>query len=281
MKFGKNMRRQSFVSVRLNIWIRRCAVKVSHLFGIHLERDVKKDQIVEFISTIHPLTTNHSLIRVGGDGDGGYLVPDDLDGIRYLFSPGVSTKISFESELADQGIKCFLADSSVSLSPLIRSNVNFMQKFIGILDSETDISIETWMNQCIGSDESDCILQMDIEGAEYENLLTIPDEVLSRFRILVIEFHFLELLGSYFGHKVITSVFRRLTDKYHVVHIHPNNCSEVVKISGVLIHPVIEVTFLRKDRVAHFSPSKSPRHLLDEDNTSSKRTIDLLKNWRS
>ena len=85
MKFGKNMRRQSFVSVRLNIWIRRCAVKVSHLFGIHLERDVKKDQIVEFISTIHPLTTNHSLIRVGGDGDGGYLVPDDLDGFRLVF----------------------------------------------------------------------------------------------------------------------------------------------------------------------------------------------------
>ena len=265
----------------VNIWMRAQIIKTLHFFRLNIERDIGKNQIVEFISSIHPMQTNFKLIRVGGRGDGGYLVPDDLGGVNYLFSPGVSTKIAFESELADQGIKCFLADYSVSLSPLIRSNVNFMQKFIGILDSETDISIKTWMNQCIGSDESDCILQMDIEGAEYENLLTIPDEVLSRFRILVIEFHFLELLGSYFGHKVITSVFRRLTDKYHVVHIHPNNCSEVVKISGVLIHPVIEVTFLRKDRVAHFSPSKSPRHLLDEDNTSSKRTIDLLKNWRS
>ena len=27
---------------------------------------------------------------IGGAGDGGYLVPDDLDGIEYCFSPGVN-----------------------------------------------------------------------------------------------------------------------------------------------------------------------------------------------
>lgn len=137
------------------------------------------------------------------------------------------------------------------------------------------------MNQCIGSDESDCILQMDIEGAEYENLMIIPEFILRRFRILVIEFHFFELLGSYFGHKVITSVFRRLMDNYHVVQIHPNNCSEVIKVSGVLIHPVIEVTFLRKDRVEHFSPSESSRHVLDQDNISSMKSVNLLQNWHA
>lgn len=137
------MRRQSFESASVNLWMRKCVVRVLHLFGIHLERDIKRDKIVEFISSIHPMTTDHKLIRVGGNGDGGYLVPDDLDGIKYLFSPGVSTKLSFESELADQGIKCFLADYSVSLSTSINSNVYFMKKFVGILDSETDIRIET------------------------------------------------------------------------------------------------------------------------------------------
>lgn len=270
-----------FRLMSVNIWMRTHIIKTLHFFRMNIERDIGKNQIVEFISSIHPMNTNFKLIRVGGSGDGGYLIPDDLVGVNYLFSPGVSNKISFESELAGRGIKCFLADYSVSLPHSIKRNVNFIKKFIGILDSETEISIETWMNQCIGSDESDCILQMDIEGAEYENLMVVSDSTLRRFRILVIEFHFLELLGSYFGHKVITSVFRRLTDKYHVVHIHPNNCTEVVKISGVMIHPVIEVTFLRKDRIEKFSPSKSSRHLLDEDNISSKKTIDLLKNWHS
>ena len=166
------------------------AIEAFHFFKMHIERDIGKHQIVEFISSIHPVKTNLELIRVGGSGDGGYLIPDDLSGVNYLFSPGVSTKISFESELADRGIKCFLADYSVSLSPSIKGNVNFMKKFVGILDNETDISIETWMNQCIGSDESDCILQMDIEGAEYNVLeKMIEDGSIDYINTLFVEWH--------------------------------------------------------------------------------------------
>ena len=39
------------------------------------------------------------LIRVGGEGDGGYLVPNILKNISYCYSPGVSFTASFEKEL--------------------------------------------------------------------------------------------------------------------------------------------------------------------------------------
>ena len=51
--------------------------------------------------------------RVGSDGDGGYLVPDDLENINYLFSPGVGCKQDFDHECADKGMKVCMVDASV------------------------------------------------------------------------------------------------------------------------------------------------------------------------
>ena len=52
------------------------------------------------LQALRPLDPGIELIRIGPDSDGGYLVPDDLDGIRHAFSPGVSTESGFEAELA-------------------------------------------------------------------------------------------------------------------------------------------------------------------------------------
>ena len=256
-------------------------IRFLRVLGIHCERATKKNQIIDLVTSIKPVVTNFELTRIGALGDGGYLVPDDLVGIKYAFSPGVSSKISFESDLASRGVKCFLADYSVSLPAQVSQDIQFLKKYVGICDSENFIKMDSWFNQSVGEGYSDCILQMDIEGAEYENLLNIPDDILARFRILVIEFHFLELIGSYFGFKLISSVFNRLTEKYDVVHIHPNNCSKPVKISGVKIHPVVEITFLKKDRATQRTPSTSQRHPLDQDNINTRRSVNLLNNWHS
>ena len=46
-----------------------------------------------------PKASPFGLIRIGGNSDGAYLVPDDLQGISCCFSPGVSDRKSFEDEL--------------------------------------------------------------------------------------------------------------------------------------------------------------------------------------
>ena len=53
----------------------------------------------------------------GPDGDGGYLVPDDLEGIVACFSPGVSNVAGFEKDCALKGMKVFMADASVEARP--------------------------------------------------------------------------------------------------------------------------------------------------------------------
>ena len=44
--------------------------------------------------------------------NGGYLVPNCLDDIKFCFSAGVDDKISFENDLYNRNIKSFLADYS-------------------------------------------------------------------------------------------------------------------------------------------------------------------------
>jgi len=42
-------------------------------------------EVEQFFNLVKPVKTNHDLIRVGGQVDGGYLIPDDLEGIETCF----------------------------------------------------------------------------------------------------------------------------------------------------------------------------------------------------
>ncbi|MBK8356390.1 MAG: hypothetical protein IPL13_13755 [Saprospiraceae bacterium] len=83
------------------------------LFGILLIRATKKDDLVSFIKKLSPLKTNLELIRLGPNGDGGYLVPDDLENIEACFSPGVDKISEFEKACSLLEMKIFMADKSV------------------------------------------------------------------------------------------------------------------------------------------------------------------------
>lgn len=73
----------------------------------HIMPMVELEKLQEFLGAVRPKKTNHLLIRIGGEGDGGYLVPDDLGGINSCFSPGVSFVADFELALAQGGGSVF------------------------------------------------------------------------------------------------------------------------------------------------------------------------------
>ena len=75
-------------------------MKIVGYFGLRVERYVDKSKVREFVELLRPVTTEVGLIRVGGNDDGGYLIPNDLDGIIALFSPGVAQTATFEVEIA-------------------------------------------------------------------------------------------------------------------------------------------------------------------------------------
>ncbi|MFA6121219.1 MAG: FkbM family methyltransferase [Sideroxydans sp.] len=234
--------------------------------------------VSDFISSLKPVTTNHNLIRIGGEGDGGYLVPDDLDNINGCFSPGVCEVANFELAFANRGVKCYLADYSVEAPPVQNKLFDFEKKYLGQEEDSIHITLENWVNRK-AKNESDLILQMDIEGAEYEVLFDTSRETLRKFRILVIEFHRLEAIIVKHGFDLINLSFRKLLKDFEIVHIHPNNAGKVTAYKNFVIPQTMEFTFLRKDRVSSKQPTLIFPHKLDTPCAPNKADCPLPKCW--
>ena len=82
-------------------------------FNIKSFREIDKKKIDKLISLLKPYDTEIPLIRIGLENDGGYLIPNILNKIKFCFSPGVGKSSNFEKHLEKFGITSFLADNSV------------------------------------------------------------------------------------------------------------------------------------------------------------------------
>jgi len=240
---------------------------------------MEEGSILDLIKRLRPLDCGVELIRVGDAGDGGYLIPDDLDGIDYCFSPGVSTLSSFENTLADRGIKSFLADYSVEAPAVMRPEITFDRKFLGSSDRNEYFTLETWKERYLNGYQGDLLLQMDIEGAEYEVILSVCDSLLNQFRIVVIEFHCLDRMVDQFSFRLISACFEKLLKSFCVVHLHPNNCCGSEKTATLEIPRIMEFTFLNRKRVKASKPQLSFPHRLDFDNFPELERLILPKCW--
>ena len=226
--------------------------------------------------------------------DGSYLVPDDFDGILSCISPGVSTYKRFEDELLDgYGICSYLVDYSVDKHEIetpFKEGKQFFKKLrLDLKDSAKSVTLQGLVDESdVGHGIGDKILQMDIEGGEWKVLDDAKEELLLRFRIIVIEFHGLrEILLS--KESLEARVLEKLRRTHAVVHLHPNNYSIAYRedTTGRNLPNVMEVTYLRNDRFS-LTPS-CPRanahsfldfpHPLDVQNTLDKEPLHLNKAW--
>ena len=176
------------------------------------------------INRLHPVHSGKDLIRLGPKGDGGYLVPDDLAGIEACFSPGIGMISGFEDDCAKQGMKVFMADGSVNELPSSHRLFDFTKKHLGITTNSDFITLDDWVTQSLPDSQNDLLLQMDIEGAEYDVLANTSDQLLSRFRIIAIEFHGLGNLWRKPFLERVLPVFNKILQTHSCVHAHPNNC---------------------------------------------------------
>ena len=247
--------------------------------GYRVGRHTKLDDLRQLLRSLRPEDCGRELIRLGGEADGGYLLPDDLEGIEYCFSPGVSTIADFENQIADRGIRSFMADYSVSAPPQMRPEFHFEKKYLGATDDEIFTTLASWKRRCLGDYTGDMILQMDIEGFEYEVLLSLPEDLLDQFRIVIIEFHHLDRLFDPYMFKHYSMCFRKLLRYFRVAHIHPNNWDEVTRRAEVEIPHMLEFTFYSRRRAgSHGTVSRLP-HPLDRDNVPGKRALTLPRCW--
>ena len=238
-----------------------------------------RSNVLKLIESLHPVGTSKPLIRLGPkNGDGGYLIPDDLNGIAACFSPGVSNVSGFEKDCAELGMKVFMADHSVDAPADLHQNFHFSKKFVGGTTYGKYVTLDDWVCDTDPNAASDLMLQMDTEGQEYETLFSTSDELLKRFRIIAIEFHNLDQFWNLPFFQIASRAFEKILQTHVCVHLHPNNCCGSVKKDGLEIPRIMEFTFLRRDRIqAEIKPYLVPNPL-DRDNTKMK-SLKLPECW--
>lgn len=248
---------------------------------VWLEPTSDLDEVRDVIRSLAPIAIDQPLLRIGGEGDGGYLVPDDLESLVSAISPGTSTEVGFDLEMANRGINVLMADASVDGPPFDNPHFHFHRKFVDVFEDDQTMRLDTLCRSQVGGGTGDRILQMDIEGAEYRVLLDLSDEMLKSFRIMVVEFHHLDRMLARFPLRIIKATFQKLLRHHHIVHIHPNNVAGPSKRKEIEIPPVMEFTFYRKDRARVMRDRKLCfPHRLDHDNLANRPSLVLPSCWR-
>jgi len=228
---------------------------------------------------LFPVSPGIQLIRLGPEDDGGYLVPNDLIGIEACFSPGVGDICGFEKDCAALGMKVFLADGSVERPNELHNRFCFTKKYVGVTTGDDFMTIDDWIGSSPVEPQTDLMLQVDIEGYEYEIFLGISDALMRRLRIIVAEFHDLDQLwnGPFF--QIASRAFEKILQTHTCVHIHPNNSCRSLNRWGLSIPPLAEFTFLRNDRIRAPSYANLFPHPLDSDNSADSPHFPLPKCW--
>ena len=258
--------------------------------GLHeyqILRSSAKEKAAYLFELLEPYDTGHELIRIGSKHDGGYLIPNDLKGIKYCFSPGVGDSIEFEKDLSNFGIASFLADPTVSHPIETTDKIKFEQLAITpasgdliklkIFNSQKEeifsgTSLSDWVNGKFENEIQDFILQMDIEGGEYGVILATPNNLLNRFRIICIELHSIpNIQHPYFLENVFIPFMEKLTQTFDVVHLHPNNVAKSINFFNYYIPHAIEITLIRKDR-----RKKIPTKLKEWEHHLDSKTLENL-----
>jgi len=257
----------------------RMAFPVFGKFGLSLTYKTSAEDFKALIAKIRPFKTDKDLIRLGPAADGGYLVPDDLEGIEACFSPGVGPSSGFEEDCSDRGMKVFLADGSVDGPKSSNRNLTFIKKYIGPVTKGNFITMDDWVKDSISRQDSDLLLQMDIEGWEYLSLLSTSNELLRRFRVIVVEFHNLARLWNSDFFRLASSAIDKLTINHDPIHMHINNYGGIEVLNGFEIPRMIEMTFLRKDRIRVKKIQTTLPHPLDVDSDVTKPKKNLPRFW--
>lgn len=256
---------------------------LERLTGNHvwLEPSSNLDEVRALLRQLAPVAIAQPMVRIGSAGDGGYLAPQDLDDIKVVVSPGVSTEVSFDLTMAERGMQVYMVDASVAEPPVAHPRFHFQKKFLDVFEDEQNMRLDALCAAIAPEHVGERILQMDIEGAEYRVLLDASDETLQSFRIMIVEFHHLDRMYAAFPFRMIRATFHKLLRFFRVVHIHPNNVCRARVRNDIEIPPVMEFTFYRKDR-AFLAPDKKLQfpHPLDRDNLPKLPSVALPVCWR-
>ncbi len=232
-------------------------------------------EVVQFRRTLFELLrpvaiTNCQLERFGERHDGGYLMCANLlAGVQAGYSYGINgydkwgCDISSKLDVVVHQYDCF----NTTQPSCWRGDTVFHAECVGPATETVEGRLfDTVQNQLAknGDGSKRIVLKIDVEGAEWETFLSVPDETLQRIDQMAVEFHWAEgeKSGWVQDERYLRAV-RRLKEFFDVAHIHFNNSSCVQDLAP-FPSAAYEVLFVSK-RLAVVDSSRKGGGLHPED----------------
>jgi len=205
----------------------------------------QQTRIIKLFSTLSPLKPlGFRKVRVGGPGDGGYVMIDDFRSAPICYSLGIGGDVSWDLDMASRNATVFQYDHTIERVPATHPEFRFFR--LGIGDNELDGRM-TSLSAAVASNghqaQRDMILKMDIEDSEWAALGTTPDACLAQFGQIVVEYHGLARASDEFWIAQAEKVLRKVRRTHLPVHVHGNNWGSYSLLHGVPVPDVLEVTY--------------------------------------
>jgi hypothetical protein len=191
-------------------------------------------------------------LRVGGEGDGGYVLLDRLRPEQTVLSYGVGPDCSFDLDLAQRGHRVLMFDHTVKGPPGVMPQGCVFTREGVAASSQPENRLETiegHLHRHGLLDRRDLILKMDIEGAEWVVLAALPEKILEAFEQIVVEFHGLNALERDGISARVRAALQRLNGRFTLCHVHANVYGGLSTVEGVVVPPVLEATYVRSELV--------------------------------
>lgn len=236
-----------FVKKLLGIFrLSKFVIKIYPLAIENVFYPLRRERINE-LRRLLPLSLGQSITwkRFGSDGDGGYMMHDDILSSDICLSFGVGDNFSFDLDIAKKCHEVWMFDHTVNNLKISQPNIKFNK--IGI--SHQKSYNYTTMDEILKKVPSDIdiILKMDIEGSEWKVLSNLDDTLFTRFRQIIVEFHDLHKILNNQLFSEITQTLEKLNKSHKLINGHINNWSSFQLVAGVPFPDVIEATYLRRD----------------------------------
>ena len=182
-------------------------------------------------------------ILIGPKRDGGYVLMDDFEKIKIAYSFGISRDVSFDYALAKKNINIYMYDHTINALPFYINK--FHWKKIGLTGNKTENKKLQTLEEILSDNghlnETNMILKMDIEYSDWKSLLNISDEIIKKFKYILIEYHFRNEIKLYY------KVLQKLQNTHQVFYIHCNNCGRIISFGNNTICNALEVSYIIKE----------------------------------
>lgn len=218
-------------------------------------------------------------IRFGNKSDGGYVVANIPNYDCYV-SVGIGSDESFSADLIEHfSPEYSLAiDNSITSLPLnYPDKMQYLNKNLGVDNTDTTTNLED-----IFSKYDDVFIKMDIEGFEYEYILSVDSKNMKKIKQIVFELHGINDNGNigincfHIPVKDDTNTFalkkeflKKMNETHYLIHTHYNNGGQITIVNDngtdKYIPNVLELAYIRKDLLPNPQLNMEPFPLADLD----------------